>query len=1053
MPNKGESLKSKKTGRAATVDFSVLIPTRNNIHFTERCLLSLFEWAVKDRISPDRVEILLLDSSSEDGLPELVAHYRQWDLRLIPCPEGADRPGIKGNLGARLARGRLLLFLHNDTEITGPLLQPLSQVLETRPDVGVAGNKHRLPNGLLHHAGMAFTRAGRPAYLYPQTYERHSLFRKSRPVSAVSFACAMVRRDEFLALGGFDERVAPGYEDVDLCLRYFHQGGKGCFLAARSTLIHHAENPSGIGAVDEAAWQDFMRKWQGVPLPSIDEIYAQDERESGMPDLRGAGASPWPDRGVFLERRAFMREALRGDARTVYFLFDEDSGAQSSAIHRLYEAFSRDFSSPYRIHRARPGDFPHFHDSEAFTITMAHYGPKHFWEARRFAERDLRLFAVNYELAGGQGPYDYWTEHILSNRFRLLATDEYSRRYLLQAGVSADRITVVPRWYPQDVVADPGRRHPLRGRIRYLINLNSDIVPRDQVAWVISAVCDAFAGRKNVELVIRDLGRRPDLLRRIAVRTGRMPHVVVHSGMRTPDAYSRLLRSVDGTIHVAPHDDSGALLEAAVFGVPIVAPIYGGAADFLPQAECLPLPCRLRPIGPGMDQKTLLLDERYLACKVDRRDLIRTLRDGIPTLRELRPKAAAKAADLRERFSCAGAARAVESCIRETAIGSGPTITAPAARLVLDAKLPGKVDFSILVNSYDRPGSIVPWLEHVTRLPDFGLVPTEVVILDDGSVPGYEALRAVFSRHAKNALRPFRLRLVRLDANSGNAIARNVLIDLAEGKRALFLGDDILPLPGMLRRHAEASERFDGKTLLLGHTEWHPRLRNNLVAEFATKCSGFQFNYEAIRNRSLIPLTNLFTSNVSFEPARVRTRGAYFEAVAGVSLFEDTLWGMALDREGFRLIYDRRAEALHDHEVSYGWLCDRSRVIGRTMYRYYALFPSTRAFTGIEDRLRFLRQALAASPLPRLDPGRYEERLREAIEVWWPRVGLAPSWEARQQRLRRLHSLFYEAYEYFVMKGLIASIRMSESRRERATSSCALLLQSRRRTGSGKDLT
>jgi len=414
----------------------------------------------------------------------------------------------------------------------------------------------------------------------------------------------------------------------------------------------------------------------------------------------------------------------------------------------------------------------------------------------------------------------------------------------------------------------------------------------------------------------------------------------------------------------------------------------------------------------------------------------------------LRARAGARVPDHREQFSWKRAAGEIAAFVAESAKRPEPRAAHPVALVVMEWRPLGKVDFSILVNSLNRPELILQWLAHLIHLPDFGVPGTEIVIVDDGSSPSYETLRAEFAARVASAPRPFNLRLARLAVNCGNAIARNSLLVLAEGRRALFLGDDILPMPGMLLQHAEASDRFDSRTLLLGHTEWHPRSRNNLIAEFTTKGSGFQFNYEAIRNQAVVPLTNLFTSNVSFEPQAIRDCGAFFEPVPGVRLWEDTLWGAQLDRQGFRLVYDRKAEALHDHEISYRWFCERSQVIGSTMARYYTLFPSSRTFTDIEARIDSLRRELAQPSQPIQSPVRYEEGLRKAVESLLPRVCAAPSWSKRLQLMRNLHSLLYQSYEYYSMKGVAGIICINEHQERQAMA--AIMRRRQKRRGTGK---
>ena len=70
-----------------------------------------------------------------------------------------------------------------------------------------------------------------------------------RDVDYASAACWVVRRDEFLALGGFDERYRPAYfEDVDYAFRV-EQSGRRTRLVVDVPVVHE----HGSGASSEAA--------------------------------------------------------------------------------------------------------------------------------------------------------------------------------------------------------------------------------------------------------------------------------------------------------------------------------------------------------------------------------------------------------------------------------------------------------------------------------------------------------------------------------------------------------------------------------------------------------------------------------------------------------------------------------------------------------------------------------------------------------------------------------------------------------------------------------
>lgn len=131
------------------------------------------------------------------------------------------------NLGASLASGRFLVFLNSDAFPTAPgWVEALTGQLDERPEFGVVAPRLLFPDGGLQHVGMEFRWNStfdvwindHPLLgLPPQAdgtvgiVERH----------AVTGACMVVRREEFLTLGGFDSGYLIGdFEDSDLCLRY-----------------------------------------------------------------------------------------------------------------------------------------------------------------------------------------------------------------------------------------------------------------------------------------------------------------------------------------------------------------------------------------------------------------------------------------------------------------------------------------------------------------------------------------------------------------------------------------------------------------------------------------------------------------------------------------------------------------------------------------------------------------------------------------------------------------------------------------------------------------
>jgi len=91
------------TSRVATV--SVIVPCRNEERYIARCLDSI----VATDYPRDRLEVLVVDGSSEDRTRSIVADYgaRYPFIRLLDNP--GRIPPIAVNAGIRAARGEILV--------------------------------------------------------------------------------------------------------------------------------------------------------------------------------------------------------------------------------------------------------------------------------------------------------------------------------------------------------------------------------------------------------------------------------------------------------------------------------------------------------------------------------------------------------------------------------------------------------------------------------------------------------------------------------------------------------------------------------------------------------------------------------------------------------------------------------------------------------------------------------------------------------------------------------------------------------------------------------
>lgn len=184
-------------------------------------------------------EILVVDNGSR--APEKAAlQGSTLPLRLIDLPDNAGF-GEGNNIAADAARGHYLLLLNSDAFLSPGAANALIEALETVEDAAAAGPIFRYPDGLLQEAG-AFVCADGTTI---QRGKRETDFDISRlpPVDVVDYvsaSCLLIRRSDFMAVGGFAPQYHLAYsEDVDLCLR-MHLLRK-IVVMARDAVCFHIE--------------------------------------------------------------------------------------------------------------------------------------------------------------------------------------------------------------------------------------------------------------------------------------------------------------------------------------------------------------------------------------------------------------------------------------------------------------------------------------------------------------------------------------------------------------------------------------------------------------------------------------------------------------------------------------------------------------------------------------------------------------------------------------------------------------------------------------------
>ncbi len=200
-------------------------------------------------------QVIVVDNGSRDATPGR--------LRLFPWVEVATNPDNRGfaagcNQGAALARHDVVVFLNNDTVLTGRWIDALVAPF-AEATVGAAGPRSNFVSGPQVAEGVTYgpgDRAGMRAFARAWAAAHRGLV--TRTDRLVGF-CLAVRREAFDAVGGFDEGYeVGGFEDDDLCRRLAGAGWD--LVVAHESFVHHAGHRTfDVNDVDWFAQQEHNR--------------------------------------------------------------------------------------------------------------------------------------------------------------------------------------------------------------------------------------------------------------------------------------------------------------------------------------------------------------------------------------------------------------------------------------------------------------------------------------------------------------------------------------------------------------------------------------------------------------------------------------------------------------------------------------------------------------------------------------------------------------------------------------------------------------------------
>ena len=203
---------------------SIVIPNKDEKETLKKCLESIWQ-----KTTYSNYEIILVENNSTTR--EIRDYYQELDgkngVRVVYWDKEFNYSAIN-NFGISYAKGDYILCLNNDITVISP--EWMEELLANcqRPEVGIVGARLYYPDNTIQHAGIVLGMGGCAGSLFVGlARSRGGYLHKAalqQDLSAVTAACFMVKKETFEKVGGFEEKLAVAFNDVDFCLKVRHAG-------------------------------------------------------------------------------------------------------------------------------------------------------------------------------------------------------------------------------------------------------------------------------------------------------------------------------------------------------------------------------------------------------------------------------------------------------------------------------------------------------------------------------------------------------------------------------------------------------------------------------------------------------------------------------------------------------------------------------------------------------------------------------------------------------------------------------------------------------------
>ena len=260
---------------------SVVIPNKDHTADLDKAITSLSAGNYKN------LEFIIVENNSDQA--ETWAYYEELPKRFpnvkVVKWDGPFNYSAINNYGVQFTHGQYLLFLNNDIEEIDP--ESIDEMIGyvQREDVGICGARLLYPDEDIQHAGVIMGMGGIAGAAFVRTHDSDlSYMHRAKCIqdySCVTAACLLTKRSLFDAVGGFTEKLAVAFNDVDYCMKV-RALGKLVVYNPYAKFYHYESKSRGMEDTPEklarfhseiltfgTTWKDILRDGDPYYSPAL----------------------------------------------------------------------------------------------------------------------------------------------------------------------------------------------------------------------------------------------------------------------------------------------------------------------------------------------------------------------------------------------------------------------------------------------------------------------------------------------------------------------------------------------------------------------------------------------------------------------------------------------------------------------------------------------------------------------------------------------------------------------------------------------------------------